>query len=335
MYRRAKIYKIRHFSTCVRNMPPKICLNNGVKCPQFGLGTWLSAPGEVQKAVKHAIDVGYRFIDCAWLYGNEKEIGTAINEKICDGTVKREELFIGTKLWNTFHEKDQVVPACKDSLKNLNLEYLDLYLIHWPVAQKNLGKVDKNLPFKDAVYTDVDYIETWEGMEQCSKLGLAKCIGVSNFNSKQLEKLLSCSKIKPVMNQVEVNPLLNQKPLIKFCKDRDVFVTAYSPLGSPKRPWAKPGDVIFSLEDPKLVKIAKKHGKTPGQVVLRYIFQLGTVPIPKSVNPKRLEENIDIFDFELCPEDLEVLDCFNCNERAVHAEELKDSKYYPFKGVEF
>nr|QJA18291.1 aldo-keto reductase [Monochamus alternatus] len=327
-------YVSKCFSTCAK-MAPTVVLNNGVKCPQIGLGTWLGNPGEIQKSVKHAIDVGYRHIDCAWLYGNEKEIGEGIKDKIEDGTVKREDLFITTKLWNTFHEKDQVAPACKDSLKNLGLTYIDLYLMHWPVAQKNLGTFDKNLPFKDAVNIDVDYIETWQSMEQCVRLGLVKSIGVSNFNSKQLDRLLSCAKIKPVMNQIEVSPNLNQKKLISFCKDLDIAITAYSPLGSPARPWAKPGDPMLSLDDPQLISIGNKYGKTSAQVILRYVLQLGTIPIPKSINPKRIESNFDIFDFELSPEDLTVLDSFNCNGRAVHAEELKDSKYYPFKDVEF
>ncbi|KAJ8982323.1 hypothetical protein NQ317_006668 [Molorchus minor] len=291
-----------------------------------------AAPGEVQEAVKHAIGVGYRHIDCAWLYGNEKEIGEAIKEKIEDETVKREDLFIVTKLWNTFHNIEHVVPACKDSLANFGLDYLDLYLMHWPVAQKNVGKVNIQLPFKDAEYTDYDYVDTWKGLEECVRLGLTKSIGVSNFNSKQLQRLLDSANIKPVMNQIEVNPNLNQKKLIKFCRDRSVDVTAYSPFGSPARPWAKPGDPKLSLDDPKLVEIGKKYGKTSSQVILRYLIQIGTIPIPKSTNPGRLKQNIDVFDFELIPEDMEVVDSFNCNGRAVHAEELMGSKEYPFRG---
>lgn len=135
--------------------------------------------------------------------------------------------------------------------------------------------------------------------------------------------------------QIEVNPYLNQKKLIEYCQQRNIAVTAYSPFGSPARPWAKPGDAILSLDDPKLVAIGKKYGKTSSQVVLRYIIQLGAIPIPKSSNLKRIEQNFDVFDFDLSSEDMAVLDSFNCNGRAVHAEELKDSKYYPFKDVEF
>ncbi|VEN64641.1 unnamed protein product [Callosobruchus maculatus] len=174
-----------------------------------------SAPGEVKEAVKYAIDVGYRHIDCAWLYGNEKEIGEGIREKLND------------------------------------------------------GKVDKNLPFKDAVNIQYDFVETWKGMEECVQLGLTKSIGLSNFNSKQVQRILDAAKIKPVMNQIEVSPNLNQKKLIKFCKDRQVEITAYSPFGSPTRPWAKPGEPIVRLDDPKLIEIGNKYGKTSSQVILR------------------------------------------------------------------
>ncbi|CAH1975325.1 unnamed protein product [Acanthoscelides obtectus] len=314
---------------------PLISLNNGLKCPALGLGTWLSAPGEVKEAVKCAISIGYRHIDCAWLYGNEKEIGEGIREKLNDGTVKREDLFIVTKLWNTFHEREKVVPACRESLKNFGLDYVDLYLVHWPCAQKHTGKIDFNLPFKDAVNINYDFVDTWRGMEECVNLGLAKSVGLSNFNSKQVQRILDNAKIKPVMNQIEVSPNINQKKLIKFCKDRDIEITAYSPFGSPARPWAKPGEPVVRLDDPKLIDIGKKYGKTSSQVILRYLIQLGTIPIPKSSNKERIKLNIQVFDFELTAEDMKVLDCYNCDGRAVHAEELKDSPDYPFKGVEF
>ncbi|XP_063909471.1 aldo-keto reductase family 1 member A1-A-like [Zophobas morio] len=314
---------------------PLVTLNNGLTCPQLGLGTWLSAPGEVQRAVKHAIDIGYRHFDCAMLYGNEKEIGEGIREKIADGTVKREELFIVTKLWNTFHEREKVVPTCKKSLENFGLDYLDLYLIHWPVAEKIHGELDIHLPFKGAVGIDYDYVDTWKGMEGCVQQGIAKSIGLSNFNSKQVERVLQNATIKPVMNQIEVTPNLNQRKLIKFCMDRDVKITAYSPFGSPARPWAKPGDPVLKLDDPKLVNIGKKYEKTACQVILRYLIQLGVIPIPKSSNPGRIEQNIDVFDFKLSDEDMKIVDSFNCNGRAVHAEELKGLPHYPFEGVEF
>ncbi|GJQ72881.1 hypothetical protein Trydic_g1529 [Trypoxylus dichotomus] len=314
---------------------PLVTLNNGQKCPALGLGTWQAAPGEVGNAVKCAINIGYRHIDCALLYGNEKEIGEAVREKISDGTVKREDLFIVTKLWNTFHEREQVVPTCKKSLENFGLDYIDLYLIHWPVAQKLIGELDFNFPFKNAVGYDYDYIDTWKGMEECVDLGLTKSIGLSNFNSKQVQRVLDSARIKPVMNQIEVSPNINQKKLIKFCRDRGIEITAYSPFGSPGRAWAKPGDPVLHLTDPKLVAIGKKYNKTSAQVVLRYVYELGTIPIPKSTNKQRLAANLDIFDFELSKGDISVLDQLNCDGRAIPALELRTFPHYPFKDVEF
>ncbi|XP_050311287.1 aldo-keto reductase family 1 member B1-like [Anthonomus grandis grandis] len=314
---------------------PTVTLSNGVKCPAIGLGTWLSPPGECAKATKHAIHVGYRSIDAAWLYGNEKEVGEGVREAIAEGIIKREDIFITTKLWNVFHEKEDVVPALKRSLENFGLDYVDLYLIHWPVACKTTGKFDIHLPFKDAIYYDHDFCETWKGMEECVDLGLTKSIGLSNFNSKQVQKILDSARIKPVMNQVEVNPLLNQKKLIKFCHDRGIHITAYSPLASPARPWKKPDDPVLKLDDPKLVNIGNKYGKTSSQVILRYLIQLGTIPVPKSSNMDRIKENFEVFDFELSPEDMAVLDSFNRDFRSVAATELAKSNQYPFRGVEF
>ncbi|CAG9834462.1 unnamed protein product [Diabrotica balteata] len=308
---------------------PDITLNNGVRCPSFGLGTWLAAPGEVKETVKTSIDVGYRLFDCAWLYGNEKEIGEGLRAKIQDKTVKREDLFVVTKLWNIFHEEEKVVPACKESLKNFGLEYVDLYLIHWPCATKNKD-FNIQLPFKDSENIEYDFCKTWKGMEECVRLGLAKSIGLSNFNSKQVQRILDVCTIKPVMNQIEVTPFLNQKKLIHFCKSRGIEIMAYSPLGSPARPWAKPGDIMLSLQDPRLIAIGDKYKKSSAQVVLRYVYQQGTIPIPKSSNVNRLKQNIDIFNFKLTDKEMAVIDEFNCNIRVCHAEELKDNPEYPF-----
>ncbi|XP_076252981.1 aldo-keto reductase family 1 member B1-like isoform X2 [Rhynchophorus ferrugineus] len=314
---------------------PNVTLNNGMQFPMFGLGTWLAPLGECENAVYHAIKCGYRLIDCAWLYGNEKEVGAGVRKAINEGIVKREDIFITTKLWNTFHEREDVVPAIKRSLENLGFDYVDLYLIHWPVACKNSGVFDIHFPFKDAVYYDHDFCQTWEGMEECVDLGLAKSIGLSNFNSVQVQKILDHARIKPVMNQIEVNPTLNQKPLTAFCRERGIHITAYSPFGSPARPWRKPDEPVVDLDDPKLIAIGQKYGKTTAQIILRYLIQLDVIPIPKSSNLDRIASNIQVFDFKLAPEDMKIMDSFNCNARAVHAEELLESNQYPFRGVEF
>ncbi|XP_044762183.1 aldo-keto reductase family 1 member B1-like [Coccinella septempunctata] len=315
---------------------PTVTLNNGRQMPQLGLGTWLSLEGEAKEAVKYAIDIGYRHIDCAMLYGNEKEIGEAVREKIADGTVKREDLFITTKLWNMFHEYEQVVPTCKKSLENLGLDYVDLYLIHWPVAQK-LTEIDPLNPFGlgNAVIIKHDFTETWKGMEECVRLGLTKSIGLSNFNSVQVLRILDVAKIMPVTNQIEVNPHLNQKKLIKFCKDRNIVITAYSPFGSPARTWAKPGQPEIAFDHPTFVKIGEKYGKTSSQVILRYLIDIGTVPIPKSTNKERLKLNLHVFDFKLDEDDISAIDAMNMDHRAVHALDLVESDDYPFKNVEF
>lgn len=307
---------------------PHVKFNNGHEFPIFGLGTWKSKPGEVTQAVKDAIDIGYRHIDCARAYGNEQEVGAAIKAKIAENVVKREDLYITSKLWNTFHRTDLVEPACRKTLSDLGLECLDLYLIHWPMGYKEDGEL---FPEKDGktLYSDVDYVDTWKEMERLVKLGLTKSIGVSNFNTEQLDRVLAIATIKPVTNQIECHPYLNQKKMMEYCKSKGIVVTAYSPLGSPDRPWAKPDDPQL-LDDPKLKKVGDKYKKTPAQVVLRYQVQRGNITIPKSVTKSRIEQNAQIFDFELSAEDMAFLDSFDCNGRVCHLNWIKDHKYFPF-----
>nr|CAD7577935.1 unnamed protein product [Timema californicum] len=265
-----------------------------------------SEPGVVKQAVEDAIDAGYRHIDGAHVYGNEKEVGAGIRNKIAEGIVKREDLFITSKLWNTKHKQDAVVPACKNTLADLGLDYLDLYLIHWPFA---FSDNDGLFPTKDgkADVIDVDVTETWKGMEECVKLGLAKSIGISNFNSEQIKKVVTSATIKPVTNQVECHPYLNQKQLRELCKEHNIIITAYSPLGNPGSKFNAPGTPNI-LQDAKLKELAKKHGKSVAQIILRYLIDIGTVPIPKSVTKTRIEENINVFDFKLSPEELAYVD---------------------------
>ncbi|CAH1991523.1 unnamed protein product [Acanthoscelides obtectus] len=295
----------------------------------------MSKPGEVTQAVKDAIDVGYRHIDCAHVYGNEKEVGAAIKAKIADGTVKREDLYITSKLWNTMHRPDMVEPALKTTLQHLGLEYLDLYLIHWPFAMKE--GTEELFPTNSdgtTAFSDVDYLDTWKAMEAVQKKGLTHSIGVSNFNKKQLERVLANCTIAPVTNQIEVHPYLNQKKLIEFCKSKNIIVTAYSPLGSPDRPWAKPGDPQL-LDDPKIKSLADKYKKTPAQIVLRYQVQRGCITIPKSVNRKRIEENFNIWDFQLTPQDIALIDTFDCNGRICPYDDAYKHKDHPFINDEY
>ncbi|XP_059487752.1 aldo-keto reductase family 1 member B1-like [Neocloeon triangulifer] len=308
-------------------------LSNGFDMPIVGLGTWKSEPGVVAQAVKDAIDVGYRHFDCAHCYANENEVGEGLNAKIKEGVVKREELFITSKLWNTNHRPDMVIPACKTTLKNLGLDYLDLYLIHWPIAYKDGEERFPTDANGKMLHSDADYVDTWPEMEKLVELGLVRSIGLSNFNSQQIERVLKVAKIKPVVNQVECHPYLNQKKLMDFCKERGISITAYSPLGSPDRPWAKPGEPAL-LDDEKLKEMAKKLRKSTAQLVIRYQVERGNVVIPKSVHKKRMAENLDVFNFKLSEQDIQYIDSFDCNGRVCAELGATDHPHYPFH-IEF
>lgn len=321
-------------SQCIRSIvmagpSPTITFNNGYKVPVFGLGTWKSKPGEVMQAVKDAISCGYRHLDCALIYGNEPEVGEAIKAKIADGTVTRQDLFITSKLWNTYHRKSLVIPTLKESLTNLGLDYLDLYLIHWPMGYKEGGEKFPTDESGKTLYSDVDYIETWPAMEEAVEAGLVRSIGVSNFSKDQIERVLQIAKIVPANNQVECHPYLNQKKLIDYCKSKGITVTAYSPLGSPDRPWAKPDDPLL-MDDPRIVGIAEKYKKTPAQILIRYQIQRDVIVIPKSVTKSRIEENIQVFDFALSDDDMKTIDGFDCNGRFLHLTWIKDHPHWPF-----
>jgi aldehyde reductase len=313
---------------------PRVKFNNGREIPIFGLGTWKSKPGEVRQAVKDAIDIGYRHIDCAHVYGNEKEVGEALKEKLAEGVVKREDIFVTSKLWNTFHRPDLVEGAIKKTLSDLGLQYVDLYLIHWPLGYKEEGQLFPTDAQGKIQFSNVDYVDTWKAMEAVAKKGLAKSIGLSNFNKRQIERILSIATIPPVTNQVECHPYLNQSKLIEFCKSKGITVTGYSPLGSPDRPWAKPEEPQL-LDDAKLKELAQKYKKSPAQVLLRYQVQRGVVTIPKSVTKSRIQENFSIFDFELSPEDVKYLDTFDCNGRFCPMTAGLGHQHHPFEHDEY
>ena len=283
----------------------KLQFKNGDKIPQLGLGTWKSDPGEVYKAVRTAIKQGYRHIDCALVYGNEAEIGHALKDAFDDGDVTREDLFITSKLWNTHHKENDVLPALKTSLNDLKLDYLDLYLIHWPVC---ISK-DASFPMQPNDFIPVEEIpleETWKAMVDCRDKGLIKHAGVSNFSISNLNTLIRSDIGVPEMNQVEPHPYLNQKELLAFCTDHEILLTAYSPLGSTDRSTAMKGkDEPRLLDDSLLASIASRYNCSVAQVILAWQVQRGACVIPKSVNESRLKENLEAASIALSDKDMD------------------------------
>lgn len=255
-------------------------LANGVKMPRLGFGVWKVDDKEVIDPVKWALQAGYRAIDTAKAYGNEAGVGQAIKES----GIKREDLFITSKLWNADQGYDATIEAFEASLKRLGADYLDLYLIHWPVAQK----------FKD----------TWRAFEQLYQDGKIRAIGVCNFQEHHLKELIADADIVPMVNQIELHPHLTQEPLRKFCRDHKIVVEAWSPLGNGQM-----------LSDPELKKIADKYGKSVAQVIIKWDLQNGIVTIPKSVHKERILENADVFDFKLSEEDMLAISGMNKDER--------------------
>ena len=294
--------------------------NNADEMPAIGLGTWKSGKGEVGNAVKIALNSGYRHIDCAAVYNNEAEIGKAFSEVFSEGKIKREEVWITSKLWNDSHKKEDVIPALKQSLKDLQLDYLDLYLMHWPVAfKKGVG-----FPEKDEDYLSLEEVplsETWEAMLEAKKLGLVKHIGVSNFSSKKLKQLMSEVAEKPEMNQVELHPYLQQKNLLDFCKKEGIHLTAYSPLGSGDRAEEmKAKNEPSLLENETIKEIAENHNVSAGQVLINWSVERGTAVIPKSTNEKRIKENLKSADFKLSEDDMKKIEKLDKHFRYVTGE---------------
>jgi len=258
-------------------------LNNGTSIPVLGLGVWQMAEGgETANAVKWALQTGYRLIDTAKIYGNEAEVGRAIKES----GVPREQLFVTTKLWNEDQGYEPALKAINASLERLGMDYIDLYLIHWP--------------FYDREKTGNKREETWKAMEEIYRSGKAKAIGVSNYTIEHLEEMKNYAKILPAVNQVEFHPFLYQRDLLDYCWQNDIVLEAYSPLVHGKK-----------LEDERITAIAKKYGKSNVQVLIRWSLQHGNVVIPKSSHKERIEENFNVFDFTLDALDMKDLDDLN------------------------
>ncbi|KAJ4791082.1 NAD(P)-linked oxidoreductase superfamily protein [Rhynchospora pubera] len=287
---------------------PEVSLNtlSGPKAmPLIGMGTAVypfAGSETMQAAILSAIKLGYRHFDTAALYQSERPLGEAVAKAISMGLLKsRDELFITSKLWCSDAHGDRVMGALQTTLRNLQMDYVDLYLIHWPVSAKP-GKI--NLPFPKDEIEEFDMRSVWEAMEECNRLGLAKSIGVSNFSCKKLEHLLSFAKIPPAANQVEVNPLWQQKKLREFCVQKGIQVCAYSPLGAKGTLWGT--DQVMGSK--MLQDIAQAKGKSLAQICLRWVFEQGDCVLVKSFNEERMKQNLDIINWELSDDEREKID---------------------------
>lgn len=248
-------------------------LHNGVKIPQLGLGVYKVPADEAYDNVKTALELGYRHIDTASFYENEEGVGAAIR----DSGIPREEIFVTTKVWNDQQGYEKTLAAFEESFEKLGLDYIDLYLVHWPMPDT--------------------FVETWKALEHLYEQGRVKAIGVSNFLEHHLQELFDNAKYKPVVNQIELHPKLMQKSTVDFCKAHDIVIESWSPIGRAQY-----------LDDPTITKIAQEHGKSPAQIMIRWHVQHGFVVIPKSLRRERQLENISVFDFELSQEEMELID---------------------------
>jgi 2,5-diketo-D-gluconate reductase A len=261
---------------------PSITLNNGVTIPQLGFGVFQIAPAETRQAVLTALEVGYRHIDTAQMYNNEKQVGEAVRESGVD----RDEIFVTSKLSNRYHARDDALGAFDQTMKDLGLDHLDLFLVHWPMP--DVG----------------DYVETWQAMEEIYKSGRVKAIGVSNFQRSHLRRLFDETSTVPAVNQIEVHPYLTQDGLRAYNAQNGIETEAWSPIAQGK-----------VLDDPVLTRIAERHGRSAAQVTLRWHIQRGDIVFPKSVTPRRVKENFEVFDFELGDDEMGEITGLNRDER--------------------
>jgi len=297
-----------------------LSFNSDDAMPILGLGTWKSAPGEVYDAVKVALEAGYRHIDCAPIYGNEPEVGRGLTESFEAGVASREDVWITSKLWNDAHAPEDVRPALRQTLSDLQIDTIDLFLIHWPVALKKGTQLPQS-PSDFVSLDEVPITETWAAMEELVDDGLTRHIGVSNFNIPKLQTLLDAADHPPEMNQIELHPYLQQTDMVEFARENDVHLTAYSPLGSKDRPAGmKSDDEPILLDDPTIAEIADAHDATPAQVLIRWAIHRGTAVIPKSVNEGRIKENLAAADVHLTDADMEQIATLDRQRRYVDGE---------------
>lgn len=297
----------------------------GAQFPKMGFGFWKVEKDSTTDVCRKAIEVGYRHLDCACDYGNEAEVGQGIAQAIDEGLCERDDLWVTSKLWNTYHAAENVLPACQKTLDDLGLEYLDLYLIHFPIAQRYVP-FETNYPpgwFFDSNAENpvieearVPISETWQAMEELAKSGLVRNIGICNFGTSQVRDLLSYAKIRPAVLQVETHPYLTQEKLLRYCNEQKIAYTAFSPLGA--QSYFSLGMANASeaaMKNPVVKKIAGSVGKTPAQVLLRWGIQRGTAVIPKTSSAERMVENIDVFGFELTQDQMTAISALDQGRR--------------------
>jgi D-xylose reductase len=306
-------------------MIPTLMLAGGDAMPVVGLGLWKidkpAAPGIVQRAIRD----GYRHLDCACDYGNEEDVGAGIRAALDAGACRRDELWVTSKLWNTYHAHAHVRPAVERSLRDLGLDYLDLYLIHFPIALEFVpfgeryppGWLhDPGAPGRGMRPARVPLGETWGAMEELVRAGLVRQIGVCNYNCALLRDLLSYATIRPAVLQVELHPFLAQEKLLRFCREEGIAVTGFSPLGAASYVSLGMAGADESVLDQAPVRdAARHHGRTPAQVVLRWGVQRGTAVIPKTSDPRRLVENLALFDFALSDDEMRAISALDRNRR--------------------
>lgn len=342
----------RSFTKTTRSFVPTLKLRNGIEMPQFALGTWKSPPGQTENAVKCAINNGYTNIDCANDYNNEPEVGNAIKSCMDSGVIKREELFIQAKLWNSNHRPEHIRPDLEQTLLDLQIDYLDSFVIHWPQACPSVitkptlrttgafpapMEEGSMFPYDSNGYfvsdNDSHYLETWEAMEELVDEGIVRSIGLSNFNRRQIGDILSnAKKYKPCILQNECHPYLQQKDLIDFCKCNGLVFQAFSSLGSGDTHLAvteSPTGVI-PLKDPLIIELSKKYNKSPGQIILRWHVQRGNALVTKSVHDERIINNIKVYDWNLSEEDMKSFDSINYWWRHLFWRETSNHSDYPY-----
>ena len=321
---------------------PALTLADGGLFPSVGLGFWKMPKPQTPALVREAIRLGYRHLDCACDYGNEAQVGDGITTALRDGLVRREDLWITSKLWNTYHEPKHVRAACERSLRDLKLDYLDLYLIHFPIA---LAYVPFDVRYPPEWFFDphaappamkpiaVPYADTWGALEDLHRAGLVKHLGVSNLNISALRDLLAQCSLRPTVHQMELHPYLAQSRQLRYCAQENIAVTAFSPLGSPSYEaigMARPDENI--LHDPVVTAIAATHARTPAQIALRWGVQRGCAVIPKTQSPARLAENLALFDFALAPAEMTAIDALDRHRRfndPGHFAEKAFNTFYP------